>query len=53
MTYLTLRTRPYLCAFCVGNEIASWELESGKRIGVGCLRRFLARAGFAIGWAIK
>lgn len=52
MSYLTMRTRPYICALC-GNEIASWELESGKRIGVGCLRRFLARAGFAIGWPIR
>lgn len=49
MNYLA---RFALCSFC-GNEIASYELGTGKRVGVGCIRRALARAGFAIGWAVR
>ena len=36
-----------------GNEIAAYELGSGKRIGLGCVRRGLAAAGFPIGTAIR
>lgn len=49
---MNIRARFALCAQC-GDEIAAYELASGKRIGVGCIRRALARAGFAIGWPIR
>lgn len=42
----------YLCAQC-GDEIAAYALGNGRLLGLGCIRRALARAGVAIGWAIK
>jgi hypothetical protein len=49
---MTLIARLSLCAFCQA-EIAAYELGNGRRIGLGCIRRALAAAGFPIGVALR
>ncbi len=42
----------YLCADC-GDEIAAYALGNGRLLGLGCVRRALAKAGVALGWALR